>query len=586
MSPAHIRRLKRRRVVKRVAIVLGIFLVVVGALAAWFVISAMKVRTEVNEAMSSATTMKTALSNVDEKSFAVSSDQFSDHTDKAYRETSSVLWTIAAKTPYYGSDVVAVRAAVTAMENISSQVLPSVGKAVKLVSLTDASFTGGTIRLPGLDEAASSLESASEAMQTTVRALESTPTAHITQISAAMTKAKSYMTTVSGMLDNASAFASLAPPMLTTSGGTRTYLVLAQSNSELRATGGISGSWGTITVSNGTITLNKFESEGTLPWLHEPIVALTAEEKTLFTDKLGRMAQDVNLTPDFSRTGKIAQAMWKNTYKVEVDGVVAIDPVCLQNMLAVTGGVTLDDGTVLNGSNTAKYLLSDVYSTKDSSQQDAYFAQAASAAFSHILTSSSKPKDFLKAAATSISGGHVLVWSSHKDEQTILADTTISGTLSTSQSKPQVGVYFSDGTQSKMDWYLRRQVSTKYEKTASNGALQYTVTITLTNMMTSDQVATTPRYVLGDLTKGHVDGEINTAFYIYAPAGGRLVNWTMSDGKGFDIVSLHDGLTVGGRSITLKPGESMTIVCHVQSAAGIATPLTLRQTPQIPGRTD
>ncbi|MDB1161905.1 DUF4012 domain-containing protein [Bifidobacterium catenulatum] len=43
------------------------------------------------------------------------------------------------------------------------------------------------------------------------------------------------------------------------------------------------------------------------------------------------------------------------------DGVIAIDPLFLQNMLAVTGGVTMPDGSVLDGTNTAQMLLNIVY---------------------------------------------------------------------------------------------------------------------------------------------------------------------------------------------------------------------------------
>lgn len=43
------------------------------------------------------------------------------------------------------------------------------------------------------------------------------------------------------------------------------------------------------------------------------------------------------------------------------DGVIAIDPLFLQNMLAVTGGVTMPDGSVLDGTNTAQTLLNIVY---------------------------------------------------------------------------------------------------------------------------------------------------------------------------------------------------------------------------------
>lgn len=153
-----------------------------------------------------------------------------------------------------------------------------------------------------------------------------------------------------------------------------------------------------IQVENGTMSIQEFApppAEFTTP-----VVTLTAEERALFTDKLARVPQDVNFTPDFPRTGEIAQTMWQQSTQQTVDGVIAIDPVFLQRMLAVSGPVT------------------------------------------------------------------------------------------------------------------------------------------------------------------------------------------MSDGSGFDGITVHDGLTVGTKTITLGPGESYEIVCHVQSAPGVHTPLTLVQTPQVEGRTD
>lgn len=48
------------------------------------------------------------------------------------------------------------------------------------------------------------------------------------------------------------------------------------------------------------------------------MVELTAEERMLFTDKLGTDIRDVNFTPDFPRTGEIIRAMWAIQYGVQM----------------------------------------------------------------------------------------------------------------------------------------------------------------------------------------------------------------------------------------------------------------------------
>lgn len=260
-----------------------------------------------------------------------------------------------------------------------------------------------------------------------------------------MSQAKEYVGSMSSMVHDVSVAALVLQKMLA-SNGTRTYLILAQTNAEVRPGGGLPGSWGTVTIQNGKADIQPFVSGSGMPWFDEPVVDLTAEERTLFTDKLGRVPVDVNFTPDYPRTGEIASAMWKASAGQDVDGVIAIDPVFLQNMLAVSGGVTLEDGVMIHGSNTARYLLNQVYADKPVNQQDAYFSAAAQAAFTQVVRHSSDARAFVKAVATSVAQGHMKVWSAHDNEQQLLAGTPIAGALSTEVATPQVGVFFSDLT--------------------------------------------------------------------------------------------------------------------------------------------
>lgn len=587
MSPQHIRRIKRRRRIRRALIGVGILLVVLLGLGAWFGVSALKAKDEVQQAVSVAQNMQDALTQGDMAALATRMDEFADHSSAAYKETSSVLWTVAAKLPVIGTDISVVRTAVTAMDNIASQAMPALKEAADTLNLNNISISNGTVSVPGLAESAEPLMKADSIIAEANRSVQTAPKPRIGMVAEAMDQAKEYLGSMADSIHNVSVFAQVAPKMLAMDGQTRTYLILAQTNAELRPSGGMPGSWGLMTVNNGTVDIQEFDSGASeMGWFDQPVVELTAEERSLFTDKLGRVPQDVNFTPDFPRTGQIAQAMWSAHTGVTVNGVIAIDPVFLQSMLAVTGGVTLPDGNVMDGTNTAQFLLSDVYAQQDVSDQDEYFNMAASMAFEHIMQNANNPRAFISAISDSIVNGHLLMWSADEDEQTLLEETAISGKLITDAAEPQAGVYFSDVTQSKMDWYLKREVNAEYQKEAANGAKQYTVRIKLTNMVTPEQVGTLPQYVIGDLPEGVSAGQIKTATFVYAPAGGRLVDWTMSDGSEFDGITVYEGLTLGTKTITLNPGESYEIVCHVQAAPGVTVPMTLRQTPQVEGRTD
>lgn len=587
MSPERIRRIHRRRIRHRIYWAAGFMALLLAVFVGLFAMSAVKVKREVQSAAVVAGGLQSSLVSGGTKNATSRMSAFSRHIDAAYAETNGLLWELASAVPYYGSDVAVVRTAVTALENISSQAMPELNKALSGFSPKRISIANATISIPGLAEAAPHLLAASQVATQASNGLKNAPQPHIAQISHAMGAAKAELNSFATLVNNASLIAQLAPKMLNTDGAQapRNYLVLSENNAELRPSGGLPGSWGLLTVSKGKLSLRPFVSDTSLPWLGQPVIPIAADELQLFSEKLGTIAQDVNFTPDFPRTGELARAMWNRQFHSQVDGVIAVDPVFLQNLLSVSGPATLPDGSVLDGTNTVRTLLHQVYFDKPVSAQDAWFSMAASAAFQRIFTGGSNPLQFVSALGKSVAGGHLQVWSARADEERLLASTAIAGALQTAGSKPQIGVYFSDQTQSKMDWYLKREVSAQPDGTAADGSRRYTVRVRITNTMKPGDVAGTPLYILGGLS-GMKPGQINTAVYLYAPAHGRLVDWKLSDGSKLDALSTHDGLTVGLKKVILNPGQSFELGAHMESAPGVETDAALRQTPQIPGQTD
>ena len=74
------------------------------------------------------------------------------------------------------------------------------------------------------------------------------------------------------------------------------------------------------------------------------------------------------------------RAIWQRTpwgSNTQLDGVLMVDPVFLQELTKISGNVTISDGTVLTGDNTAEFLLNKVYVDYPVSMQDTLFAQVA-----------------------------------------------------------------------------------------------------------------------------------------------------------------------------------------------------------------
>lgn len=589
MSAAHIARIKRRK--RRRRILLGVLALLLALLAyvAYLGYSAMQARAAIAQAVQGAQGVSAAMSSGDAKAAQAAVAQLQQGVDAAYRQTSQPAWAVPTVLPVIGSDVQAVRGAVSIMHTVSSEALPDLSAAAGNLSANAISVKDGTVSMPALSKSADGLAHASTVLNDATVELGNLPTPHVEQLRTALDAATGKFDEIAGLVDTYARIAQVVPPMLDLDGqGARTYLVIAQNNSEVRPTGGLPASWGTVTVQNGKLTLGDFTSESSLPLLSQSVLDETDEEKGLFGSNLTTKPHDVNFTPDYPRAAQIAQAMWSNARQQQVDGVIMMDPVLLQNLLAVTGGMTASNGVKLDGTNTAQYLLHDTYFAKlTPTAQDQLFATVAHDAFSHVLAQAgANSTTLVKSVMDSASQGHLLVWLSRASEQQHLSGTAIAGELETKPASPTAGVYFSDGTQGKMDWYLDRSVSASKTQELSSGAAQYALHVTMRNSLAASDVASLPAYVTGEgmsaQTEGVQPGDIWTMVYIYAPADGRLVDWKLSDGSSFDTISVHKGLTVGAKRVVLKPGESFDFTVTVETSARAAgEQLAIRQTPLI-----
>ena len=412
---------------------------------------------------------------------------------------------------------------------------------------------------------------------------------HIPQITEAVQQGRSKFKELASLTDTASRLADVLPKMFDldssegSSSGPRTYLVLAQNNAELRATGGIPTAWATLTIDAGKISMSTFGDppRNGLFSQDEAASVLTAEERNLFSTKMATDYPDINFTPDFPRVADIARQIWHRAGHDGVDGVISVDPVFLQRLLKVAGPVTLSDGTVMSGDNAEQRILNQIYIDTDTqAEQTDFFTMAASEIFTHVLKNvDGKNQQLVQTFQKSVSDGHLYVWSAHEGEQQRISGTTIAGELQSNPAHSVTGVYFNDATMGKMDWYLKREVTSTYDKTYPSGAKQYTIHIKLTNTADAAKVNAAPDLLRGYDHNGNPrTGEIETVLYVYAPDEGRIVDWTQD----FDQFAVHDGLTVGVKTVTLRPGESFETTVHVlASPAADKSEMILRQTPLV-----
>ena len=589
MSHEHIRRIKRKKRIRMMLIVIGALLLIIAALAAWLGLSALKAKNEVEAAIQAASRIQSQVQAGDTDKAQASIEAFSQHIDATYAQTKQPVWKLATLVPYYGSDVKATRDMVHILEDVSNNALPKLAKAAQALDFNSIGIKDGTIQLGDMASVAQDLAAANGVVADAGVDMGKIGDTHIPQITEAVQQGRSKFKELASLTDAASRLADVLPKMFDldssegSSSGPRTYLVLAQNNAELRATGGIPTAWATLTIDAGKISMSTFGDppRNGLFSQDEAASVLTAEERNLFSTKMATDYPDINFTPDFPRVADIARQIWHRAGHDGVDGVISVDPVFLQRLLKVAGPVTLSDGTVMSGDNAEQRILNQIYIDTDTqAEQTDFFTMAASEIFTHVLKNvDGKNQQLVQTFQKSVSDGHLYVWSAHEGEQQRISGTTIAGELQSNPAHSVTGVYFNDATMGKMDWYLKREVTSTYDKTYPSGAKQYTIHIKLTNTADAAKVNAAPDLLRGYDHNGNPrTGEIETVLYVYAPDEGRIVDWTQD----FDQFAVHDGLTVGVKTVTLRPGESFETTVHVlASPTADENEMILRQTPLV-----
>lgn len=166
-------------------------------------------------------------------------------------------------------------------------------------------------------------------------------------------------------------------------------------------------------------------------------------------------------TRDTSRSAEGMRAIWQRTpwgSNTQLDGVLMVDPVFLQELTKISGNVTIPDGTVLTGDNTAEFLLNKVYVDYPVSMQDALFAQVAEQAvgsmFSNIdLAKLTKVAQLMGSMAE---GRHFSMYAFDETAEKTISDAGFTAQTPSSEEHPQVGVYVTEQNPSKMGWYIHR----------------------------------------------------------------------------------------------------------------------------------
>lgn len=492
------------------------------------------------------------------------------HTANARDAAEDPLWTLAAAIPVIGTNFSAVTEVARSADDVFTLgVAPLIG-VFETLSWDSLVPSSSGIDLAPLQKAAPTVDSAAHAVRASADRLERIDdSALLPQIAEPLARAREQLKSVTGALDASADASQIAPGMLGAN-GPRHYLLIIQNNAEVRASGGISGALAVLTLDQGKLSLGEQSSAGDIGVM-TPVVPVDPEQRQIYTERVGKYMQDVNLTPDFPTAAHTAQTMWERKTGQPVSGVISIDPVALSYVLDATGPVTITNPelvavakpglpTELSGLNVVRTLLSDVYENiEQPALQDAYFAGVAQEIFVALSDGKGNAKGMIDSLRRGASEGRVLVWSGLSAEQSVINQYAISGAIAGPSVPPaQFGVYFNDGTGAKMDYYVKRTVQLVKE-CPRDGYEETTVRITSTNTAPADAATSLPTYVTGGGNFGVPPGTVQTNIAAYGPVQANVETAKLDDKKTDFAPYKHSNRPVGLLAVRLAPGESRTL---------------------------
>jgi hypothetical protein len=467
----------RRRDVTLAGLLL--FLVLVG-FGCWLAVRAFEAKSNLEQARTSAQQAKEALLKGDTEDASRWADSAHSHAHAARDATHSVPWSIASAVPWLGSPFKTGQQISDVVLGLAADVLqPSahVGTALS----PDRLYAGGRVDVQLLRDKEPELSRISaDAIRLDADAGAISDPTYVSILRDVRSELQGQTAEIAGLLENTSLAARLAPAMMGAD-GPRTYFMGFQTNAEARGTGGLLGGFGILRFDNGTPTVDTLASTIELDGRFTPIdLGPEYAQNYGFTNPFTDF-RNSNQSSHFPYAAQIWKSMWAQKSGMNVDGVIAIDPVALSYVLGAVGPVTMPDGEVITQENVVELTESTAYSRfpTDRAARKKYLTDIANEVVKKTTGRIESPRKLLDALGRAVGERRIAVWTSTPADQELLEETPLAHGIP-DDTAPYAEVVINNLGGNKLDYYLRREI--EYAADGCDGdTRKSTVTVRLTN---------------------------------------------------------------------------------------------------------
>jgi hypothetical protein len=498
---------------------------------------------------------------------------FDDATTRAHHRTDGPMWWIGAKVPVLGRNIDAVSTIAEQSDVIADQALPRIVQVADKVRLDTFRPENGRVNLAAVAQALPVLAATDRVFSRADRAVgQLQPDRMVAPLEQPVAAFQQKVHSAAAGIAAAHDAGRLLPNMLGGDGKTRRYLLLVMNNAEVRSIGGMPGSYAVLEARRGKLSMKQQAGNTEMKRLKKPLLNIRREVRAGFDKDVGVDIRDAASIPDFPRVAALASGIAGDHWATDFDGVVAIDPLALGYVLGAVGQVDIGDRMAINQANAAPTLLNGIYLRypDDPAAQDDAFERAARRSFDALTSGRGDSVQAIRALVQGVQERRVLLWSRHPTEQARIQSTGIAGSFTDRRqlSRPQVGVFLTDTTQAKMDFYLRAATQVTPTKCYEGGVQDIRLTTTL-GSEAPEGGPPLPVSVTGfGKTVGR--GNIGLSVRIIAPPGGEIRS-VLVDGHRAPVgATFYRGRQVKRIIRILSPGVSTVIVTEIRT--GRATP--------------
>ena len=357
--------------------------------------------------------------------------------------------------------------------------------------------------------------------------------------------------------------------------GPSRYLVLAANNGEMRAGSGMFLAAGVATFANGTFTMGPMVPT---PTIDVPAGAVPLPPALVLWSfaQPNQSWRDLATTPRFDVTAPLAAQMWHAVTGQSVDGVLAVDPLALQALLAAQGPVQAG-GQTLSADNVVSFLLLDQYDgvPADVGDQQVRLDQLSTVASATVDALSGRPWQparLISKLSDVGKGRHVLAWAADLVQERAWAAAGISGRLRSTS----LAVSIENFGGNKLDQFLNVDATLTIRRLPNGGAHAH-VDLALHNVAPDGL----PGYVAGPNPATTLSaGEYQGIVAVNVP---RAASAPQLGGVGPPLLSGYDGPTKSTASgyQQIPQGHTLHVTLDFQAPPGL-TSLEIEPSARIP----